>query len=70
MITKSNMELAESDDYEDNSNGSNDDTEEKSEIISNDSIWSQAHPGEEDAEECKIESQYQRRKAEKFSLKN
>ena len=76
MITKSNMELAESDEDEDNSNGSNDDSEEKGEIISNESICSQANPGEEDAEECKTESQQQRnenqvqrRKAEKFSLK-
>ena len=62
MIAKSNMELAESDDDEDNSNGTNDDSEEKNEIISNDRICSQANPGEEDAEECKTESQQQRNK--------
>ena len=62
MITKSNMELAESDDDEDNSNDSNVDSEDKNEIISNESICSQANPGEEDAEECKSESQQQRNK--------
>ena len=56
------MELAESDDDEDNTNGSKDDSKETSEIISNDRICSQANPGEEDAEECKTESQQQRNK--------